>query len=216
MTRVLDKAESGLGAGVGRRSVLKGLAWAVAGGAAIMTAVPMPAAALDADGARSHVQGTIDEVLQLVQQPGAAASKAPSFQAILEKRAAMPQIARFAAGPLWREMSDSQQGEYAKAFARYVATVYAARFQEYSGQAVKLGSVSDLGRRGLSVASTVAGSGQSPVAVNWVVTDRPGRTVISDIVIEGVSMLITQREEIAGISKREGGIDGLIAYLKSV
>lgn len=177
---------------------------------------PTPARALDAAGATAHVRGTIDEVLALLKSPGAATDKADAFQAILEKRAALPQIARFAAGTLWREMSDAQQSAYTTAFKHYVSAVYASRFQEYSGQKVDLGSASDRGKRGIEIASTVTGGGQAPVKVDWLVSDRPGRTVIADITIEGVSLLITQREEIAGIHAKQGSIDGLIDFLKSV
>ncbi|MEM9762726.1 MAG: ABC transporter substrate-binding protein [Pseudomonadota bacterium] len=177
---------------------------------------PTPARALDAADATSHVRSTIDEVLALVKSPGAAADKADAFRAILEKRAALPQIARFAAGTLWREMSDAQQSAYTAAFKHYVSSVYASRFQEYSGQKVDLGAASDRGRRGIEIASTVTGGGQAPVKVDWLVSDRPGRTVIADITIEGVSLLITQREEIAGIHAKQGSIDGLIDFLKSV
>jgi phospholipid transport system substrate-binding protein len=53
-----------------------------------------------------------------------------------------------------------------------------------------------------------------PVVVEWLVSDRPGRVVIADIVIEGVSLLVTQREEIAAmLEKRGGDVDKLISDL---
>ncbi|MEO0429254.1 MAG: ABC transporter substrate-binding protein [Pseudomonadota bacterium] len=208
------------GASVSRRGALRGalagLIGAVALALPLATLAPAPARALDAAGAKDHVRGTIDEVLALVQSPGEATGKADQFRAILEKRAALPQIARFAAGPLWREMSGAQQDAYTAAFKHYVAAVYASRFQEYSGQKVDLGNASDRGKRGIEIASTVKGGGQAPIKVDWLVSDRPGRTVIADITIEGVSLLITQREEIAGIHAKQGSIDGLIDFLKNV
>ncbi|MEM8820852.1 MAG: ABC transporter substrate-binding protein, partial [Pseudomonadota bacterium] len=98
----------------------------------------------------------------------------------------------------------------------YVSTIYAARFQEYSGQTVDIGGANDRGKRGIEIASTVSGGGQVQVKVDWLVSDRPGRTVIADITIEGVSLLITQREEIAGIHRKQGSIDAMIDFLSSV
>ncbi|MEO0994510.1 MAG: ABC transporter substrate-binding protein, partial [Pseudomonadota bacterium] len=96
----------------------------------------------------------------------------------------------------------------------FLSTVYARRFSDYAGQDVIVGGVSDSGRRGLTVSSTVTQTGGQPILVDWLVTDRPGRIVIADIVIEGVSLLITQREEIAGmLSARGGDVDRLIADL---
>ncbi|MEM8597328.1 MAG: ABC transporter substrate-binding protein [Pseudomonadota bacterium] len=194
-----------------RRAILAGVA-----GLALAVAAPGPAQALSPDEARSFVRETIDEVVALTTGPGSPDQKAQKFLAILERRAALPQIARFAAGPTWRDMSKAQQDDYVAAFKTYLANIYAARFQEYSGQKVDLGGVDDLGKRGVEVASTVSGGGTAPIAVSWVVSDRPGRTVIADIKIEGVSLLITQREEVAGILSKEGGIDGMIAFLRSV
>jgi phospholipid transport system substrate-binding protein len=55
---------------------------------------------------------------------------------------------------------------------------------------------------------------EAPIAVDWLVTDRPGRTVVADIVIEGVSMLVTEREEIGSMLEARGGdVEKLIADL---
>jgi phospholipid transport system substrate-binding protein len=52
------------------------------------------------------------------------------------------------------------------------------------------------------------------VDVEWLVTDQPGQVLIADIVIEGVSLLVTQREEIGGmLEARRGDVEKLIADL---
>lgn len=187
----------------------------LAGGLAAALALGLaaqPAAALSEDEAKAHVRATVDEVLALVRGGGSGAEKADDLLAILEKRAAMPQIARFAAGSLWRDMDAGQQDRFTAAFGHYLSVVYARRFQDYSGQQVEILGARDLGRRGIEVTSSVTGGGQAPVAVTWVVSDRPGRTVLADIVIEGVSMLITQRDEVTALVGQKGGIDGLIDF----
>lgn len=179
-------------------------------------AMATPAAALDAEGAKEHVAGTVSEMLSLVRGPGSAESKADALRALLEKRAAMPQIARFSAGRLWKQMDAGQQSAFTDAFAHYLSTIYARRFQEYSGQEVVIRTTKEA-RRGIEVASTVEGGGETPINVVWLISDRPGRTVVADIVIEGVSLLITQREEIAAIYSQQGrDADKLIAYLAGV
>lgn len=201
---------------IARRALrIHALTWLMAPLMLVATLVATPAAALDGDAAKAHVRTTVDEVLALVRSPGEPSSKAAALRSILEQRAAMPQIARFAAGTLWRDMSDAQQKAFVDAFSHYLSTIYARRFQEYSGQEVVLGVTSDRGRRGIEVESTVTGGGEPPVAVSWLVSDRPGRVVLADIVIEGVSLLITQRDEITALVGQKGGIDGLIAFLAS-
>jgi phospholipid transport system substrate-binding protein len=55
------------------------------------------------------------------------------------------------------------------------------------------------------VKTSIIRTGEAPVVVEWLVTDRPGRVVIADIVIEGVSMLISEREEIGSMLEAHGG-----------
>lgn len=194
-----------------RRSVLVG---AMAAGAVGLSG--RIAAALSGDEATSHVQKAVDAVLEIVRSGGDAAQKAAKLREVLRSFAAVPQIARFSAGVSWREMSDSQQERFTEAFLHYISVVYARRFQDYSGETVTLNGVTDAGNRGLVVSSTVSQPQGAPVAVDWLVSDRPGRVVIADIVIEGVSMLVSQREEIGGMLESRGGdLDRLIADLGS-
>ena len=179
------------------------------------------APALTVDEAQEFVRGTIEEVAALLEAPGGSAEKAARLRAIMENRAAMPQIARFVAGPAWREMSDSQQARFVESFTRFVSSVYAGKFEEYSGETKKdelfrMEDVVDAGHKGMLVRTSILRVGEAPVTVEWLVTDRPGRTVIADIVIEGISLLVTQREEIGSmLDSRGGDVDRLIADLGS-
>jgi len=195
-----------------RRQMLAGTAAALA-----TLALAPRAGALEAEEARAFVRAAVDEVLAWVTEPGAPQSRADGLRRILDKRAAMHQIARFAAGVAWRDMSADQQGRFTDAFGHYLAVVYARRFKDYSGETVELGQVIDAGRKGMLVKSTVSQSGGQPILVDWLVSDRPGRTVIADIVIEGVSLLVTQREEVgAMLEARNGDVEKLIAHLRDV
>ncbi|MGF1551626.1 MAG: phospholipid-binding protein MlaC [Paracoccaceae bacterium] len=183
-------------------------------GLALALAAPA-ARALEPEEAKSFVQETTDEMLELVRSDASASEKADRFEALMERRGAMPQIAKFAAGRIWREMDEGQRDAFADAFAHWLAVTYSRRFQEYSGQTIEIVETRDAGNRGIEVVTRVVGGGQAPVRVVWLVSDRPGRTVLADLVIEGVSMLITQREEVSAIYAREGGVDGLIERMEA-
>lgn len=192
-----------------RRCVL-GLAAVLALGLAPSRA----ARALEPEAARTLIRETLDEVLALVKSPADTATKAAELQAIMERRAAMAQLARFAAGRAWTEMTPDQQARYSAAFTRFVAGVYARRFQEYNGETIDISGVSDAGAKGVLVVTKVSQPGGQPVTVEWLVTDRGGPAQISDIVIEGVSLAVTQREQIGGmLSSRRGDVERLIADL---
>jgi phospholipid transport system substrate-binding protein len=194
---------------IGRRDVVIGALALTAAGA-----LGGRAGALTKEDAAEYVREAIDEVLALVRSTDSAEAMAPKLRDLLEKRAALPQIAKFAAGRTWREMNESQRERFVDAFAAFVSSVYARRFQDYSGETVSVGEVVDAGRKGLLVTTRVSQMEGQPVVVEWLVSDRPGRVVIADIVIEGVSLLVTQREEIAAmLEKRGGDVDKLISDL---
>lgn len=189
--------------------------------AAMFSLTPNLSHAFSVDDATAHVQVTIDEVSALVDSAGDTASKAATLREIMERRAAMPQIARFAAGSAWRGMNEDQQARFVAAFSKFVSGVYAARFQDYatsgnSAKSFKFGTVIDAGRKGILVKTTITRTGEAPVNVEWLVSDQPGHILIADIVIEGVSMLVTQREEIGGmLEARRGDVEKLIADLSA-
>ncbi len=203
---------------IDRRDLLNRTALAVVV-AATAGLTPSLSHALSEDEATAHVRSTISEILTLVDGPGDIASKAPRLLAIMERRAAMPMIARFAAGIAWRGMNDDQQTRFVAAFGMFISRVYAGRFQKYAsggppGEGFKMGRVIDAGRKGMLVKTSIIRTGEAPVVVEWLVTDRPGRVVITDFVIEGVSMLVTEREEIGGMLEARGGnVEKLIADL---
>jgi phospholipid transport system substrate-binding protein len=207
---------------VDRRELLNRTALAViAGVIAGLTAglSPTLSHALSEGEATAHVRMTINEVSSLVDDPANSAAKAQRLLSIMEQRAAMPQIARFSAGFAWRGMNEDQQTRFANAFGKYLSGLYAGRFQEYAGtgntgETFKMGQVIDAGRKGMLVKTSILRAGEAPVEVEWLVTDRPGRVVIADIVIEGISMLVTEREEIGGMLEARGGdVEKLIADL---
>src|SRR5690606_18807952 len=192
----------------------------LAGGSAsaamvLMSFAATPAWSLTAEQARGHVETTIDELVSLLRTPGAPESRAPRLRAIMESRGNLPRVAQFSAGRVWREMTPSQQQRYVDAFANYVSKIYARRFSEYSGNPdIRIGQVVDAGQKGFLVQTPIHVQGSQPIDVSWLIDDRGGRVEITDIVIEGVSMVATQREEIAGMFQSRGqDVDALIAAL---
>ena len=194
-----------------RRTVL-GAAMAVA-----MSLSAPVAMALSEDEARAHVGTTIDELQALLETAGTSASRAPELRRIMETRANMPLIAKFASGRAWREMNDQQQSRYTDAFARFISNTYARRFDEFSGSPkIDIGKTIDAGRKGILVETLLSQSGGQPIAVEWLVSDRGGRVEIIEMVVEGISMATTQREEIgAMLDKRGGDVEALIKDLES-
>ena len=203
--------------GTGRRGVLIGALAAM-----LVTRLPpavSPAWAIETETAKGFVRETVEELVALLRAPGDAEAKAGALRRLMEERAAMPQIARFAAGRAWRRMTEEQRRRFVDAFADWIARSYADRFQEYADigsadEVFRIRDAIDLGRKGVLVKTEVIDVGEAPIAVDWLVTDRTGRPLVADIVIEGVSMVVTKRDEIgAMLEAHRGDIEKLISDL---
>src|SRR5438128_5842446 len=126
-----------------------------------------------------------------------------------------PGLARFVLGRYWRSASEEEQQEFVKLFGDYVVFVYTARLSNFGGEALKVrGSRSD--GDGVIVSTDVISPGAaSPMKIDWRLVTDNGAYKISDLIVEGISMAVTQRSEFASVVQRNGGqLGGLIAMMR--
>ena len=126
-----------------------------------------------------------------------------------------PGIARFVLGRYWRSASEQEQQEFLKLFEDYVVFVYGTRLSNFSGETFKVrGTRSD---EAGTVVSTdiISPNGEAPIKVDWrLITDK-GAFKINDVIIEGISMLVTQRSEFASVIQHHGGqVGGLLELMR--
>jgi len=181
-----------------------------------------PAQALDANAALAHVDATIEQILQLVRASRPRAETAKALREIFEQRTALPQLARFSAGRHWRQMSGGERARYTEGFSNYVAFVYAGHFREFKGDIADLRAVvhilgaEDAGAKGVLVRSEIRPTLDLGISVDWLVSDRSGKIAVSDLVVEGISLAVTQREIISAmLDARHGNVAGFIADLET-
>ncbi len=124
-------------------------------------------------------------------------------------------IARFTLGPNWRNATDAEKSEYIKLFENMIVTTYAQRFSEYSGQEMKVGKSTKQSERDTEVASQIIQKDGPPVSVNWRVRNTNGTLKIIDVIVEGVSMSVTQRSDFASVIQSGGGkVEALLEALR--
>ncbi len=133
------------------------------------------------------------------------------FREILQRAFDMRTIARFTLGRYWRIASKKERDEYVALFEDFVIQAYAARFKDYHGHRFEVGKVHDINEKDRLVVSEIVQPKGPPVRVNWRVREKNGLRII-DVVVEGISMGITQRDEFAsGIRNNGGQIEGLLS-----
>lgn len=137
------------------------------------------------------------------------------FRQLFQADFDVPGIARFVLGRYWRSASEEEQQEYLKLFEDYVVFVYGTRLSNFSGETFKVrGTRTD--ESGTIVSTDILSpGGEPPVKVDWRLVSDNGAFKINDVVIEGISMMVTQRSEFASVIQRHGGqVGGLLALMR--
>jgi phospholipid transport system substrate-binding protein len=175
-----------------------------------------PLAASAASDASAFITNLGNKTLNLLNQKLPPAQLEPKFRGILHEGFDVEQISRFVLGPYWRTASDQQRQEFMKLFEDYIVQAYSVRFSEYSGEQFKItGSRPEGEHSSLVTSQIVRPNGAPPVRVDWRVSETPKGPRISDVVVENVSMMLTQKQEFASIIQRNGGqLDALIKMLR--
>ena len=141
--------------------------------------------------------------------------KSSKFRQLLRSSFDMQTIARFSLGRYWRVATDSEQKEYLKLFENMVVDVYTQRFSEYDGQALEVRGSRYDGKRDVIVKSFIVDEAGSEFRVDWRVRHKSGRYKVVDVIIEGVSMSVTQRSDFSSVIQRGGGeVKVLLAHLR--
>ena len=196
---------------VPRRLLVFGFALLAAG----VPAVP----ALAAGDPAAVVADFGDHMLQMLSDPQPPpAERQKRFGALLDKDFDFAKIGRFVLGRYWQTATEEQKQEFAPVFRDYVVQSYSVRFGEFTGASFKV-----TGERPESPTSTIVSTSvmqrnsSTPAKVDWrVSTTDQGAPKITEVIVDGISMSLTHRQEFASLIERSGGgVAGLIAELKA-
>lgn len=141
--------------------------------------------------------------------------KEKEFRKLLTHHFDMETIGRFAMGRNWKVTTAKQKIEYQKLFKQLIVKVYTVRFNDYEGQNFDVVSVRDRGKKDVLVTTHIVPDAGSKIKVEWRVRNRAGKYKIIDVVIEGVSMSLTQRSDFSSVIQRGGGkVEVLLEHLR--
>lgn len=137
------------------------------------------------------------------------------FRELFRRDFDVPGIARFVLGRYWRLATPAQQQEYVTLFTDYIALVYANRLAEYAGESLRVTGSRPAPDGELVSTEIIRTTGEPPARVDWLLTPQNGTYKITDVIVDGVSMAVTQRSEFASVIQRHGGqVQGLITALQ--
>lgn len=126
-------------------------------------------------------------------------------------------IGQFVLGRNWRTASAEQRKEFISVYRQLNVSTWSKRFDEFKGKEFVFNGTSPSNSKGQIFVNSVVPMDQGePAKVVWRVREKDGEYKVVDIVIENVSLAITARNEYtAFIKNNPGGVDALIANLKS-
>lgn len=189
----------------------------IAAGAAAATlgATPTLSFALTDSAARTLVDRIVKEINRVIASGKSVSSMIRDFEQIFARYADVNIIARSTLGADSRRASAAQMRAFTDAFRGYIARKYGKRFNEFVGGKIEVKGVRRV-KSWHEVRSTVYLRGEAPFEVLFLVSDRSGKDLFFDMVIEGVSLRLSERTEIgAMLDRRKGNIDAMIQDLRS-
>ena len=200
-----------------RRSLMAG-GCALLGALASVSEVRALPTALTAE---EVVQRLVDRLRQLLAEHSGGEIDHEHLLAVLEEGTDLGLLGRLVLGRYWREAKPRQRTTYLRLFRRYMVQTFVQRLRQYvgndpgqSGPAFEVVSSQPVGNRDILVKSRVLSSSSQPLRVDWRLRERPGGPVVIDLIIEGISLLVTQRSEFAAVLERSG-VEGLLSELNT-
>lgn len=164
-----------------------------------------------------YVQRLTDRAIQdIILGDGAMAEKTEQFRALFVESVDIPRVSQFVMGRNWRNATGEQQNRFVELFEDVVVYTWAGRFDDYSGETLTVLDATEDKDRGYFVNSRVSDPSGVPTEVIWRLRfDESGGFTVVDIIVEGVSMLLTFRDDYATVvNANDNRIDALLAEME--
>ena len=149
---------------------------------------------------------TSDAISMLTVEDISKTERADRFRRLMNENFAIKGIAKFVIGRHWRKATESEKKEYLQLFEDLLVDTYADRFAKYSGEKLVVNK-SEVRGKGDALVHTIMirVDGAKPLKVTWRVRGKNGIYKIVDIMVEGISMVVTQKSEFASFIQKNGG-----------
>jgi phospholipid transport system substrate-binding protein len=188
-----------------------------------VASAPIAAAAAAAESQGADAGGFVQDlgnraIAQLAGQQIPEQEERARFRRLLNEAFDLNAIGKFTVGrAYWSTATPQQQQQFLSLYETQVTNAYAKRFQDYSGEQFRVnGQNKEDGGDTVVNSEITRPSGGQPVQVQWRVRPEGGSLKIVDVVIEGISMAVTDRQQFSAVIQRGGGtIDSLIDALKN-
>ena len=164
------------------------------------------------------VQSTVNRASEALNNKYSKEEKIEKLKQIASETVDIRGIGSYTLGTYRKNISESDKKEYEILFEKYFLKSFASRLAEYSNPEIEVVSKEKLNENYTMVSSKLVATEQRPeVKIDWrIYTKKPQNPLIRDLIIEGLSLARTQKEEFSSIiQSNDGDINALFDTLRS-
>ncbi len=164
-----------------------------------------------------YVQSTVNRASQILSKNISKEEKINQLKSIAKETVDIKGVGFYSLGSARKNLSDSQKIQYSKLFEDYFLKSFSSRLAEYTNPEIEVNDKKVLNKNYTIVNSLLVGTSERPeVKIDWrVYTKDPENPLIRDLIIEGLSLARTQKEEFLSIlNSNDGDINALFKALE--
>lgn len=167
--------------------------------------------------AEQHMQKLGTEVIEILNNDDLEKAEVQKrFESMLDENFALQSMGKFVLGKYWRRATAEEKEEFQKLFRKSILKTYSTKFETNTKATFEVTGSREESDGAIIITSKLNRPGAQPIKIDWRLYDKDGKYKIYDVLLEGVSMSITQRSEYAAVIQREGGkIGGLNKAIQS-
>ena len=166
---------------------------------------------------KQFIQEVVDEAKQILVDSNSKEYKTKKLSEMALQTVDIKGVAYYSLGNYRKELNEEQMKEYLVLFEKYFLKSFTSRLTDYSDPKIDVLSVEILNPKYTIVKSMLLATDKKPaVNIEWrVYTKNPDKPLIRDLIIEGLSLARTQKEEFASvIETNNGNVTKLFTTLK--
>tara|TARA_Y100001958_G_scaffold144880_1_gene123136 strand:- start:172 stop:768 length:597 start_codon:yes stop_codon:yes gene_type:complete len=163
------------------------------------------------------VQSTVNRASQILSDDISKSEKIEKLKLVAKDTVDIKGIGFYTLGKYRKELSDVQKEKYNELFKAYFLKSFSSRLAEYTNPKIDVESQEKLSENYTIVSSILVPTETRPeVKIQWrIYTKNPDKPMIRDLIIEGLSLARTQKEEFGSIiQSNDGNIEALFSNLK--
>ena len=163
------------------------------------------------------IQSITDEASKILTKKIDKSDKANQLIVLAEQNVDIKGIGIYTLGKYRKTITETQKDEYNELFKAYFLKSFSSRLSEYSDPKINVISKNILNEKYTMVSSILVATDKRPeIKIDWrVYTKNPEKPLIRDLIIEGLSLARTQKEEFASVlNSNDGDINALFKTLE--